>query len=244
MYVIMVPGMWLDATAWDAVAPVLRAAGHEVEALALPGQESVDTDRAGIVWEDGVRAVVDRIDAASRTTSGAEQIALVGHSAAGVVVSVAADRRADRISAVVHVDAVPYAEGDYTNDEFPTVGDVVPLPERSAFPAAMTRDMDDDRWAALQARAVPVPAGTTTTSFRFTDRRRHAIPTTVITSEMSPDELTSAITSHAAWAAELGAIEDLRIVGLDSGHWPMFTRPEELGALIVAALAPRPTQGL
>ncbi|PZF62380.1 alpha/beta hydrolase [Curtobacterium sp. MCBD17_034] len=243
MYVILVPGMWLDASAWDDVAPVLRAAGHEVEALTLPGMHPGD-DPASVGFEDQVQAVVDRVDAASRTTSGAESIALVGHSASGAVVGVAVDRRAARIRAAVYVDAIPFPEGDWDNDEFPVVDGVVPFPERSAFGDAMVRDTTDEQWAALQARAIPVPAGATRQHFRLTDEARRRVPTTVITSEMSPDELTAGITAHADWATELAATEDLRIVGLDTGHWAMSTRPAELGALIVEALAPRPTQGV
>ncbi|KQO61315.1 alpha/beta fold hydrolase [Curtobacterium sp. Leaf261] len=252
MHVIMVPGMWLDASAWDAVAPIVRQAGHDVETLSLPGQGSRTADRTGIGFDDWVQAVVDRIDAAFEAGAGSEagaaseagagsaQIALVGHSAAGTVVSVAADRRASRIGAVVHVDSAPFPEGDHTNDEFPVVDGEIPWPDRSGFGDAMLRDMTDELWATMSARAVPVPGGTAVQSFRFTDPARHAIPTTVIASEMSPDELSEGIRSGAGWASELAATEDLRIVGLDTGHWAMFTRPEELAALIVDALAPRP----
>jgi pimeloyl-ACP methyl ester carboxylesterase len=244
MHVIMVPGMWLDASAWDAVVPLVRRAGHEVETMSLPGQESLSADRAGIGFEDWVTAVVERIDAASRATSGAEEIALVGHSAAGTVVSVAADRRASRISAVVYVDSAPFPEGDHVNDEFPVVDGEIPWPARDGFGDAMLREMTDELWAEMSARAIPVPGGTAVQSFRFTDPARHAIPTTILTSEMAPDELTEGITAHAGWAGELAATEDLRIVEIPTGHWAMFTRPEELGARIVEALAPRPTQGV
>lgn len=243
MDVILVPGMWLDASAWDAVVPVLRAAGHEVDAVTLPGMHPGD-DPEGVTFEDHVRAVVDRIDAADRASSGAEPIALVGHSAAGAVVGVAADRRASRVAATVYVDTFPFPEGDWDNEEFPVVDGVVPFPDRSAFPEPMVRDTTDEQWAALRARALPVPAGVTRQHFRYTDAARHRIPTTVITSEFAPDDLTAAVTGHEPWTSELAATEDLRIVGLDTGHWAMVTRPDELGALIVEALAPRPTQGL
>jgi hypothetical protein len=35
--IILVPGFWLGAWAWDEVASDLRAAGHDVTALTLPG---------------------------------------------------------------------------------------------------------------------------------------------------------------------------------------------------------------
>ena len=41
--IILVPGFWLGAWAWDEVADILRADGHEVTALTLPGLESAET---------------------------------------------------------------------------------------------------------------------------------------------------------------------------------------------------------
>jgi hypothetical protein len=43
--IILVPGFWLGAWAWDDVVSYLRADGHEVTALTLPGLESADADR-------------------------------------------------------------------------------------------------------------------------------------------------------------------------------------------------------
>ena len=43
--IILVPGFWLGAWAWDEVAEALRADGHDVTALTLPGLDSVDADR-------------------------------------------------------------------------------------------------------------------------------------------------------------------------------------------------------
>ena len=46
--IILVPGFWLGAWAWDEVAEALRADGHDVTALTLPGLESADADRSSI----------------------------------------------------------------------------------------------------------------------------------------------------------------------------------------------------
>ena len=58
--IILVPGFWLGAWAWDEVAAALRAAGHDVTAITLPGLESVATDRASITFADHVEAIVRR----------------------------------------------------------------------------------------------------------------------------------------------------------------------------------------
>ena len=58
--IVLVPGFWLGAWAWDEVADALRADGHDVTALTLPGLESPDTDRSRITMEDHVEAIVRR----------------------------------------------------------------------------------------------------------------------------------------------------------------------------------------
>ena len=46
--IVLVPGFWLGAWAWDEVAAALRADGHQVAALTLPGLESAK-DRKSVV---------------------------------------------------------------------------------------------------------------------------------------------------------------------------------------------------
>ena len=44
--IVLVPGFWLGAWAWDEVAAALRADGHEVTALTLPvSSRSIPTGR-------------------------------------------------------------------------------------------------------------------------------------------------------------------------------------------------------
>ena len=62
--IILVPGFWLGAWAWDEVAATLRADGHDVTALTLPGLESADTDRSAIAMSDHVDAICDAVKAA------------------------------------------------------------------------------------------------------------------------------------------------------------------------------------
>src|SRR5687768_8073951 len=99
--IILVPGFWLGAWAWDEVAAALRADGHDVTALTLPGLESVDADRSGITIADHVNAIVDAVKAAN------EPVVLAVHSGAGYSGYAASDRIPDRIAAMVYVDSAP-----------------------------------------------------------------------------------------------------------------------------------------
>ena len=59
--IVLVPGFWLGAWAWDEVAAALRAEGHEVTALTLPGLESADADRSSITMSDHVDVITEAV---------------------------------------------------------------------------------------------------------------------------------------------------------------------------------------
>src|SRR5689334_20248135 len=93
--IILVPGFWLGAWAWDEVATFLRADGHDVTALTLPGLESTDADRSSIGLSDHVDAIVRAIETAG------SPVVLAVHSATGFSGYAATDRVPDRVAAVV-----------------------------------------------------------------------------------------------------------------------------------------------
>src|ERR671934_1018351 len=97
--IILVPGYWLGAWAWDEVASFLLADGHEVTALTLPGLESVDADRSGITLSDHVDAICQAVTATGRP------VVLAVHSGTGAAGYAASDRIPDRIAAMVYVDS-------------------------------------------------------------------------------------------------------------------------------------------
>ena len=84
--IVLVPGFWLGAWAWDEVADILRAHGHDVTALTLPGLESADADRSTVTYEDHVNAICDAVQGA------ATPVVLVVHSASGFSGYAASDR--------------------------------------------------------------------------------------------------------------------------------------------------------
>src|SRR5436309_5576577 len=99
--IVLVPGLWLGAWAWDEVVAALRADGHDVTALTLPGLESANADRSSITLADHVDAICDSVTAAARP------VVLTVHSAAGFSGYAASDRIPDRIAAIVYVDSAP-----------------------------------------------------------------------------------------------------------------------------------------
>lgn len=226
----MIPGFWLDGSSWDPVASVLRGAGHAVHTPTLPGLESVDADRRGIGLRDHVNAILDLIDASD------SRVVLVGHSGGGAIAHAAVDARPDRIEQVVYVDCGPLGHGSAISDEFPAVGDEIPLPDWSAFEDEDLVDLDDDLRARFRASAIPQPAGVATEPQTLSDDRRYDVPATVIACEFSSSMLQQLIAEHHPYTAELARVRSVTYVDLPTGHWPQFTKPQELATAILTAI--------
>src|SRR5919197_3171512 len=99
--IILVPGFWLGAWAWDDVVSFLRADGHDVTALTLPGLESDGADRSTITFADHVDAICDAVKAAGAP------VVLAVHSGTGAAGYAASDRVPEHIAAMVYVDSAP-----------------------------------------------------------------------------------------------------------------------------------------
>lgn len=230
MNVILVPGFWLDGSSWSEVTPPLVAAGHRVLPLTLPGLEAPDAPRAGIGLSDHVETVVAAVDAVEGP------VILVGHSGGGSIVHGAVDARPDRVARAIYVDSGPLGDGEAINTQLNAIGDDVPLPPWDGFSEADLVDLDDDLRAAFRARAVPQPRGVAYGAQRLSDERRYDVPITVIACEFPSAELEKMIEAGEPYVAELARVRNVEYVDLPTGHWPQFTRPKELGAIILAAI--------
>ncbi|MFV2143112.1 MULTISPECIES: alpha/beta fold hydrolase [Isoptericola] len=233
MDIILVPGFWLDGAAWDEVAPVLTRAGHAPRPVTLPGLESVDADRSGVTLSDHVDAVVGAIDAADGP------VVLVGHSAGGGLVYAAADQRPDRVERVVYVDSGPFADGQAVNSELPDEVVDQPLPAWDEFEDGEPTGLTDDQLARFRQRSVPQPAATAREPHHLIGDAevRRAVPATVIACLLPGEVLRDLMARDHPFVRELKTLKDYEIVDLPTGHWPMFTRPSELGETIAAAVS-------
>ncbi len=236
MDIILIPGLWLDGSSWEKVVPVLEQAGHRTHPLTLPGMEAQDADRSGITLRDHVDAVIaaiDSVDPAGGT------VVLVGHSAGAALAHAAVDARPDRVARVVYVGGFPTGDGDAVADGYPAEVGEVPLPDWSAFADEDLADLDDTARAAFRARAIPSPAHVTRDPQQLTDQRRYDVPVTVISTEFTSEMLRTWIARGAHPVREFTKIRDVDYVDLPTGHWPQFTRPEDLGrAILGSTVAP------
>lgn len=237
MEMVLIPGFWLGADAWREVTPAIERAGHHAHPLTLPGLHPDDTDRGSITTRDQVEAIVRRIDEVGDPTR--RDVVLVGHSGGGPLSYAATAERPDRIARTVYVDSWPLGPGGVIASDLTPVDGEIELLDWEDFEDADLVDLTDEQREEFRRTAVAEPGAIPTTPIDLADDpRRRAVPATIVACEFTPADLRSWVDSGSPVLAEVGLLEALEVVELPTGHWPMFTRPAELGALL-AELADR-----
>jgi pimeloyl-ACP methyl ester carboxylesterase len=224
MDILLIAGLWLDASTWANVAAQLEARGHRAVPVTLPGQGDGNTTAT---LADQVAAVTAAVDAAAGTPM------VVGHSAACSLAWLAADARPGKISKVALIGGFPSPDGAAYFDGFPIQDGAMPFPGWSEFEGPDSADLDDAARHAIAAAAIPVPEGVIRAVIKLADERRYDIPVVVICPEFSPAQAREWI-GHGQ-VPELAKSRDVSFVDIDSGHWPMISAPAELARLLAQA---------
>jgi pimeloyl-ACP methyl ester carboxylesterase len=221
--IILVPGFWLGAWAWDEVAALLRADGHDVTALTLPGLESKEADRSSIGLADHVDAIVAALEAVPAPA------VLVVHSASGFSGYAASDRVPERIAAMVYVDTAPGKGALDPSQE----GDK-PLVWADIEGEENLDGLSEEQKATFRERAVPVPGAVLRDTYEFTNDARNDIPSTLIATGFTADAYQSYAKEHPEWAflAGLPELRDVTYIDLPTSHWPMWSKPADIARII------------
>jgi pimeloyl-ACP methyl ester carboxylesterase len=211
------------------VAPVLRAAGHEVHAPTLTGLSERSHLLSPLVGlSTHVEDVVRLID-----TFQLSDVVLVGHSYAGQVVTAAADRRPDAVARRVYLDAFVGDDGDTARDLLPETvehhwaqsaaeqgfGWLVPVRKLSVLGVTDQADLD---W--LTPKLTPHPWKTYTDPLRVTG---------------AVDRVPAAFVECVTWMRVFAAQADRArergwpVHELDTGHEAMVTAPEALADVLL-----------
>ncbi|MFI5267956.1 MAG: alpha/beta fold hydrolase [Chloroflexota bacterium] len=241
---VLVPGFWLGAWAWEGVARSLRAAGHEVHPVTLTGLG----DRAHLASRDvdletHVTDVVNVI-----VYAGLREVVRVGHSGGGQPIAGAADRIPERIAHAVYLESGPLPDGMAQIDTHPPdarkrveaqiaeQGDGwrIPVPawdDPAADPVNLA-GLGPAELTAMRARAMPQPARTSTDSLRRS--HRVPVPETLVACTFPEDAVRQMLAEkHPMFSGFAG---NPRVVALPTGHWPMFSRPDDT-ARVLAEIA-------
>jgi pimeloyl-ACP methyl ester carboxylesterase len=220
--IVLVPGFWLGAWAWDEVAEALRADGHDVTALTLPGLDSIDTDRSGIAMADHVNAIVEAVRAAD------PPVVLAVHSGTGYSGYAASDRIPEGIAAMVYVDSAPgkgAMDPDFEGVDKRMVWKEIEEGEN-------LDGLSEEQKETFRRRAVPEPGGVFREGAELTNAARLDIPTTVICTAYTSDEYKKYAKEGYGWLAGLEEVRNITWVDLPTSHWPMWSRPKELAGII------------
>ncbi|WP_098024519.1 alpha/beta fold hydrolase [Streptomyces sp. st115] len=225
---VLVAGAWLGSWAWRDVAPGLRAAGHGVHPLTLSGLAEKQGVAAGQrTHVEDIVGLVERLDL--------RDVVLVGHSYAGIPVGQAATLIGDRLAHVVFVDSNVPADGESFVSGWPDgrAGVEAAVAANEGFwppPAAadcVDQGLSDEQIARFLTGATPHPGATLTEPATLT-QFPGLLPTTYVKCLLDWPEPSPEV-------AELLTSELWRLVTMDTGHWPMFSQPDELARVLLDA---------
>jgi pimeloyl-ACP methyl ester carboxylesterase len=233
---VLVPGFWLGAWAWDAVAAELRVAGHEVHPVEL----GHDPDATAESHVDDVLAVLEKAGPA----------VLVGHSGGGPVCVAAAERARARVTHLVFVDTGPLPDGVAQIDFNPPEAQgwirariaehdgAQPMPTRTEFARLGTSaaGLDEETFAELHARAYAEPAGVILAGARR-GTPDPTLPKTVVACSFTEAQARELVGAGVPAFAEMAGPE-WSFVELPTGHWPMVSEPAALARLLAGLGGP------
>ncbi|MET7784783.1 MULTISPECIES: alpha/beta fold hydrolase [Streptomyces] len=245
---ILVAGAHTGSWIWQAVADRLRESGAQAYPVTLTGMgdrghaAGPDTDLETHIHD--LLRVIDRTDAA--------EVVLVGHCYGIHPVLGAADRRPERIARIVHLDAGMPQHGDQA---------LTLVPDQAVRDRLLNRagPADDDwrippppleewqRWgsvvglspavlARLAGDAVPQPVGTLTQPLRLSKAVSEVPKTGVLcTANGSSIAMVEALVGLGDPRFQVLTDPRVSFFELDTGHWPMLSRPEEVAETLVRA---------
>ena len=190
---VLVPGACLGGWAWREVSSRLRELGHEVYPVTLTGLgERAHLADRHVDLETHISDVVNVFDFEELN-----DVVLVGHSYAGAVITGVADRRRERLDAVVYLDTAPLPDGAAITDlqtaeqrerqrrEVEQIGDGWrwPVPDGDTLASGLygsASGLSRSDLELMRSRSTPQPYATFTSPLRLTgdgsaDFRRVAI---------------------------------------------------------------------
>ena len=141
-----------------------------------------------------------------------------------------ADRRPDMIASVVFVGGFPSANGAAYADIFETIDGVMPFPGWGRFEGPDSADLDEADRARIASSAVPVAEGVSKGIVQLFDDRRFDVPVLVVCPEYGADDAKAWI--DAGDVPELAMAKHVSFADIDSGHWPMVSRPIDLARVL------------
>ncbi len=230
---VLVHGAWHGAWCWEKVVPLLEEAGHEVVVPDLPGHGEDATPISELSMQDYADRVVRVLD------EGAEPVVLVGHSMGGIVVSLAAEARPERVKRLVYLTGFLLEDGKALLSVAENDGEAIVLPnlvpneDGSAFTVQNLKDVfygdcSDEDVAKAETRLVPEPAFAFGTPVAVTEGNFGRVPRAYI--ECVQDRAIGI----SAQRGMHGRLPCETVISMETSHSPFFSAPEELAGHLVS----------
>jgi pimeloyl-ACP methyl ester carboxylesterase len=236
---LLVHGSCHGAWCWRDTIPALAVRGHEARAIDLPAHGCDPTPPAEASLDAYAAAIARALEAET------EPVVLVGHSAGGISISMAAERVPDRIRRLVYLCAYALEDGESLAAvrrraaRQPLLPAIRRAPDGLTFtvdpalaPGIFYHDCPPEAVAFALPRLCPEPVAPQETPVRLTDRSR-SLPRSYI---LCTDDRTIPPEAQRAMTADWppGSVVTLR-----SGHSPFLACPDALAdRLDAAARAP------
>jgi pimeloyl-ACP methyl ester carboxylesterase len=249
---VLVPGACLGGWAWRDVARDLRSRGHDVYPVTLTGLgDRVHLATREVDVETHVQDVVNLLDYEQL-----EDAVLVGHSYAGLVVTGVADRRPERLNAVVYFDSAPFPSGTALTDIQPPQSreaqrrDVEergdgwrwPVPDRTTLETGAwgsAAGLRDEHFETIARLGTPQPYKTFTTGVPLTHEAPPEVRRVAIFCSDGGITLEQfrELREQQDPRAMLFAAPDWELHELGTGHWAMFSDPAATAELLASIAA-------
>ncbi len=220
---VLIPGAWLGAWAWKKVVPLLEERGHSAFPVTLTGMgERVHLASPDAGMETAIQDVLNVIK-----YNDLDRFVLVGHSFAGKLAAAVADRVSEKVSVLLYLDAFRPEKVRTPQAAFNPASEYGPPPEGTyAFPLTeetVERIGSDVRgrdrtW--LMAKATPWPVKLSTDPITLS-AKFDSVKSAYIFCTKSGDPVDEIV------AGKWGKLDGPYRI-METGHWPMITKPEEL----------------
>lgn len=234
---VLIAGGWHGGWAWRPVAEHLRASGHRVATLPLPGLTDGD-DPTRYRLSDVVDFVVDYVE-----RHDLHDVTLVGHSWAGYPIAGAAPRLAPRLRKLVYWSAFVPADGVPCLDELPphyvelftrqaaTSGNnTVALPFE-VWQGAFMQDASEDVQRLVHSLLVPQPMQYFTEAVPALDLNSLGVPASYI---ITTDDIALPPGEYG-WTPRYPTRLGVTPIEAPGSHEACFTRPAELADALLKA---------
>jgi pimeloyl-ACP methyl ester carboxylesterase len=237
---VLVPGACLGGWAWRHVAADLRERGHDVYAVTLTGLgERVHLAHPDVDLETHILDVVGVLD-----YEDLHDAVLVGHSYSGIVLTGVADRRHERLHAVVYFDCSPLPDGMSIADVQPPsmrerqerevrergAGWRWPVPDIETLRSGAfgsVAGMTDEQLNVFERLGTPQPYKTFTSMLELTHIEPPGVRRAAIfcTAGGITVALLQQLLEQGDPRAAMFAGPDWQLFELATGHWAMFSEP-------------------